>query len=251
MKKYLFIIFSLATFFQLNAQTYQPEKINKKAIKYYDQALEYLQDNAFPESIPFLQKAITADTNYVDAILSLAGVYGFLKQHELSVFNYEWAKRKDTSYFKQFHLPYSINLAGVGKFKEALDAVNYFLAIPKISPNSTKSGNFRKRCYEFALQYQATHPITNYVFAPINLGNNVNSEKSEYYPAVTIDDSLLVFTRRGEGYREDFMQSRIQNNEYQKATVIKGDINIEPSKGAITVSADGEWMIFCWQFWQS
>jgi hypothetical protein len=48
MKKYLFIIFSLATFFQLNAQTYQPEKINKKAIKYYDQALEYLQDNAFP-----------------------------------------------------------------------------------------------------------------------------------------------------------------------------------------------------------
>jgi hypothetical protein len=167
------------------------------------------------------------------------------------VFNYEWAKRKDTSYFKQFHLPYSINLAGVGKFKEALDAVNYFLAIPKISPNSTKSGNFRKRCYEFALQYQATHPITNYVFAPINLGNNVNSEKSEYYPAVTIDDSLLVFTRRGEGYREDFMQSRIQNNEYQKATVIKGDINIEPSKGAITVSADGEWMIFCWQFWQA
>ena len=248
MKKYLFIIFSLATFFQLNAQTYQPEKINKKAIKYYDQALEYLQDNAFPESIPFLQKAITADTNYVDAILSLAGVYGFLKQHELSVFNYEWAKRKDTSYFKQFHLPYSINLAGVGKFKEALDAVNYFLAIPKISPNSTKSGNFRKRCYEFALQYQATHPITNYVFAPINLGNNVNSEKSEYYPAVTIDDSLLVFTRRGEGYREDFMQSRIQNNEYQKATVIKGDINIEPSKGAITVSADGEWMIFAGNF---
>lgn len=73
-------------------------------------------------------------------------------------------------------------------------------------------------------------------------------KKSEYYPSVTIDDSLLVFTRRGEGYREDFMQSKIVNNEYQPATVINGDINIEPSKGAITVSADGEWMIFAGNF---
>jgi tetratricopeptide (TPR) repeat protein len=232
----------------VKSQTYQPEKINKKAIKYYDQAVEYLRDNSLPESIPFLRKAIAADSNYVDAILSLAGVYGQLKKHELSVYNYEWAKRKDTIYFKQYHLPYSINLAGLGKFKEALVAIDYFLAIPKISPNSIKAGNFRKRCYEFALQYESTHPISNYVFAPVNLGDHVNSEKSEYYPSVTIDDSLLVFTRRGEGYREDFMQSKIVNNEYQPATVINGDINIEPSKGAITVSADGEWMIFAGNF---
>ncbi len=246
-KNLLFILFS-CSFFLVKSQTYQPEKINKKAIKYYDQAVEYLRDNSLPESIPFLQKAIAADSNYVDAILSLAGVYGQLKKHELSVYNYEWAKRKDTIYFKQYHLPYSINLAGLGKFKEALVAIDYFLAIPKISPNSIKAGNFRKRCYEFALQYESTHPISNYVFAPVNLGDHVNSEKSEYYPSVTIDDSLLVFTRRGEGYREDFMQSKIVNNEYQPATVINGDINIEPSKGAITVSADGEWMIFAGNF---
>lgn len=248
MKKIFLYILCSCLLLALKAQTYQPEKINKKAIKYYDQAVEYLRDNSLPESIPFLQKAIAADSNYVDAILSLAGVYGQLKKHDLSVYNYERAKRKDTVYFKQYHLPYSINLAGLGKFNDALDAINYFLAIPKISPNSIKAGNFRKRCYEFALQYEATHPISNYVFAPINLGDNVNSEKSEYYPAVTIDDSLLVFTRRGEGYREDFMQSKIVNNEYQKATVINGDINIEPSKGAITVSADGEWMIFAGNF---
>ncbi len=248
MKKNLLIILFSCSFFLVKAQTYQPEKINKKAIKYYDQAVEYLRDNSLPESIPFLQKAIAADSNYVDAILSLAGVYGQLKKHELSVYNYEWAKRKDTIYFKQYHLPYSINLAGLGKFKEALLAIDYFLAIPKISPKSIKAGNFRKRCYEFALQYENTHPISNYVFAPVNLGDHVNSEKSEYYPSVTIDDSLLVFTRRGEGYREDFMQSKIVNNEYQKATVINGDINIEPSKGAITVSADGEWMIFAGNF---
>ncbi len=247
MKKYLLIILCIG-FFQLQAQTYQPEKIKKKAVQYYEQAIEYLRDQSYQESIPFLQKAIAADTNYVDAILSLAGVYGQLKKHDLSVTNYEWAKPKDTTYFKQYHLPYSINLAGMGRFKEALDAVNYFLSIPKISPNSIKAGKFRKRCYEFAFEYQTTHPITNYVFAPENLGDSVNSERSEYYPSITIDDSLLVFTRRGDGYREDFMQSKIANKAYKKATIINGDINLEPSKGAITVSADGEWMIFAGNF---
>ena len=87
MKKIYAIVFLLATF-NLYAQTYQPENINKKAIKIYDKAIEKLQDGLLEEAIPFLQHAIVADSNYVDAILSLAGVYGELKKHELSVTNY-------------------------------------------------------------------------------------------------------------------------------------------------------------------
>jgi len=247
MKKILCFILCFS-FVQLYAQTYQPEKINKKAISVYEQAIEYLQDGMLQESIPLLQKAIGIDTNYVDAILSLAGVYGQLKKHQLSVKNYEWAKAKDSFYFRQYHLPYSINLAGIGKFIEALDAVNYFLAIPKISDNSLKAGNYRKRCYEFALSYSKKQIDTSYVFAPINLGDSINTEFSEYYPNVTIDDSLLVFNRRGVGIREEFMQSKLDSNGYRKATLIKGSINDEPSKGAITISADGEWMIFAGNF---
>ncbi|MBX2931899.1 MAG: PD40 domain-containing protein [Chitinophagaceae bacterium] len=247
MKIFLCIILCFLSV-QLYAQTYNPEKINKKAVKVYEQAVEYLIDGMLQESIPFLQKAIGLDTNYVEAILSLAGVYGQLKKHELSVSYYEWAKRKDTVYFRQYHLPYSINLAGTGKFKEALDAVNYFLSVPKISDNSIKAGNYRKRCFEFALQYSVKHIDTSYVFTPENLGDSINTERSEYYPNVTIDDSLLVFNRRGDGIRENFMQSKIDSNGYRKATLINGSINEEPSKGAITISADGEWLIFAGNF---
>lgn len=248
MKK-IFSILICAVVVSVNAQTYEPEKIKPKAIKIYELAIEKMRDGLYNEAVPILQKSIAADSNYVDAILSLAGVYGELKKHDLSVENYELAKRKDTLYFQQYHLPYSINLAGLGRFTDALQAVNYFLSIPKISDRSIKAGNFRKRCYQFALDYEKNHPNNNYIFAPKNLGDSVNSSKSEYYPSVTIDDSLLVFTKRGEGYREDFMQSKLlPNKQYGKATIINGDINIEPSKGAITVSADGEWMIFAGNF---
>jgi outer membrane protein OmpA-like peptidoglycan-associated protein len=242
------IIILCCSFIQLQAQTYQPEKINKKAVRVYEQAIEFLADGMLQESIPFLQKAIGLDTNYVEAILSLAGVYGHLKKHQLSVDYYEWAKRKDTIFFQQYHLPYSINLAGIGKFKDALDAVNYFLAIPKISDNSIKAGNYRKRCYEFALQYAVKFIDTNYVYVPENLGDSINTENSEYYPNVTIDDSLLVFNRRGVGIREEFMQSKLDSNGFRNATFIAGNINDEPSKGAITISADGEWLIFAGNF---
>lgn len=247
MKWLLTILYSLIVMIT-TAQVYQPEKINKKAIQAYEQAVEYLRDNMLEEAIPHLLKAISLDTNYVDAILSLAGVYGHLKKHEPSVKYYEIAKRKDTAYFRQYHLPYSINLAGLGKFEEALQAVEYFLNIPKLSDRSIKAGNYRKSCYLFALDYKAKHPATDYKFEPINLGDSINTEKSEYYPTLSVDDSLLVFTRRAEGIRENFMQSKLTEHGYQKATLIEGDINNEPSKGAITMSPDGDWMIFAGNF---
>ncbi|MFX7849333.1 hypothetical protein ABTK11_19710, partial [Acinetobacter baumannii] len=48
----------------------------------------------------------------------------------------------------------------------------------------------------------------------------------------------------------DFFQSTINGKTFGKAKAINGDINIEPQKGAITVSQDGEWMLFAGRFSQ-
>lgn len=229
-------------------QTYQPDKVNPKAIAVYERAMTLLTDSKIKDAIPLLERAIVLDENYADAFLSLAGAYGELKNYSKAVEWYEKARDKDSSYFKVYYLPYSINLAGLGRFEEALNAVTIFLSIPNISDRSLKSAGYRKRCFEFAVYYKRNHPNNNYIFEPINLGDSVNSEKSEYYPSLSIDDSLLVFTRRGEGYREDFMESSFSKDHFTKAKLINGDINIEPYKGAITVSADAEWMIFAGNF---
>jgi outer membrane protein OmpA-like peptidoglycan-associated protein len=247
MKKYFNIIFCLL-FVTAKAQTYQPDHINAKAIALYEKAMVQLNDGEIKNAIPLLLKSIALDSTYYDAALSLAGVYGELKNYSKAEEWYEKIKNKDSNYFKVYHLPYSINLAGEGRFAEALDAINIFLSIPNISERSIKSASYRKRCYEFAVDYKTKHTLSDYSFTPVNLGDSVNSEKSEYYPTLTIDDSLLVFTRRGEGFREDFMESNFNNGNFSKAKMIDGDINNEPSKGAITVSSDGDWMIFAGNF---
>lgn len=231
----------------VHAQVYNPEKVKAKAVTQYEKALDMLRDGMIKEAVPVLAESVKEDSNFVDAYLSLAGVLGQLKKYDQSVKLYEKARSKDSLYFQIYNLPYSINLAGQGKFEEALTAIQQFLSYPKLNERSIKSGEYRKRCYEFAIQYAAAHPSGSYHFSPVNLGDSVNTEASEYYPSVTVTDSLLVFTRRTGARREDFIESPISNKGFGKWKLIEGDINEETNKGALSVSQDGEWMLFAGQ----
>ncbi len=227
-----------------SAQVYDPEHVNAKAVSVYEKSLDLLRNGQIAEAAPLLAQSIKLDSNFVDAYLSLAGALGQLKKYEQSIKLYEKARQKDSAYFVIYNLPYSINLAGAEKFDEALDAVNAFLKYPKLNDRSIKSGQYRKRCYEFAINYALQHKDAHYNFSPVNLGDSVNTAQSEYYPSVTVTDSLLVFTRLGNHNREDFIESSITKKGFGQWKMIDGDINIETNKGALSVSQDGEWMVF-------
>ncbi|MEN9598235.1 MAG: hypothetical protein RL596_546, partial [Bacteroidota bacterium] len=243
-----FLIVLLMAYYAGHTQWYDSDKVKEKSAQLYARAVDLLRNEELREAMPYLLNAIEADSNHIDAYLSAAGVFGQLKQYKRSIQFYEKARSKDSIYFGIYNLPYSINLAGEGKFKEALAAIDAFLQLPKLNEKSIKTASYRKKTYAFALAYAANQREDAYQFNPINLGDSVNSSYSEYYPSVTVTDSLLVFTRRGEHLREDFFQSALNGNKFGKAKPINGDINIEPQKGAITVSQDGEWMLFAGRF---
>ncbi len=243
MKQFFFLLFITCTAVA-RAQVYYPEKVSPKTVAVYEKALDLLKDGEIKEAMPLLAQCIKEDSNFVDAYLSLAGALGQVKKYQQSVALYEKARSKDSSYFVLYNLPYSINLAGLGKFEEALKAVQSFLTYPKLNERSIKSAQYRIRCYEFAIAYARKHPAGDYAFLPVNLGDSINTPQEEYYPSVTVTDSLLVFTRRDARQREDFVESAITKNGFRSSKLINGDINIEPRKGAISVSQDGEWLLF-------
>lgn len=240
----LLVFLLIITSFAASAQGYDPEKISKKARDYFDKAMEKVQDGKLQDAAALFKKAADTDPHYMDAILSLAGAYQELKDYKAAVEQLEKARTIDTGYFHFFNLQYSINLAGLGRFNEALDAVNLYLATDKLNDRSRKSGELRRMTYQFALDYAKKHPATNYVFAPRNLGDSVNSTTSEYYPSTTIDGDLFVFTRRERG-GENFYQCKIlPEGKYSHYKLISGKLNDEPYKGAINISQDGEWLLF-------
>ena len=244
-----FIVFILFIFIchHTFSQTYNRDNVSPKAMKLYSKSLGFIADGFYKEAVATLNKTIEADQSFVDAYLSLAGVYGEKKDYANAVINYQLAQQKDTIYFAVYNLPYSINLAGLGKFEEALKAVNFFLAIQNVSDKGLKAAQYRKRCYEFAVDYKAKHPNNNYVFEPVNLGDSINTERSEYYPTLSISDSLLVFTRMSNT-GEYFVKSTLTNNHFTEAQIVEGSINSQALKGGATVSNDGEYLIFAGDF---
>ena len=244
MKK-LILLFITCSLFQASfCQSYDPARVNKKAVIPFDKALEKSQDGKYPEAISLLEQAISIDSKYADAFLLQAAIYGTNKQYAESVAAYEKAFALDSVYTFEYKLPYSINLAGMGEFEKALQAINSLLDNPNINPNTKKAAQYRKRTYEFALEMEKKNHGKNYVFAPQNLGDGVNSEESEYFPSLTIDGNELVFTRRVKGFNEDFFSSQKKYDIWDIAKPLGGNVNTDQNEGAQMISQDGQWLVF-------
>ena len=242
--KTTFLLLILNSLFLIcTAQWYDPEKVNKKAGEVYGIAYEEAQEGKYNESIAHLAEALKLDAKFVDVYLSRAGIYANLKNYTASVNDFETALQMDSVYSKTYLLPYSISLAGKGNFVKALAAVNEFLNSPDLNKQSIQAGNYRKAVYEFAVEYAKNHPSGNYIFAPVNLGDSINSTALEYFPSLTIDGSKMIFTRRINN-DEDFYESNFMNGVWSKARPVGGKINTNFNEGAQNISQDGQWLIF-------
>ena len=223
---------------------YDINKVDKKAVALYEKALELADMNKYKEAIGFLQQSISRDDRYIDAYLSLAGIYGQLKDYAQSVMIYEKAMALDPAYTAEYALPYAINLAGKGEFEKALQVVNTFLQKQNLHANTKKAAEYRQKCFQFAVTYSKNQANKSYVFTPKNLGDAVNSPELEYFPSMPIDGRLLVFTRRLGGMNEDFFAAEKTTDAWGKAIRLPGFINTPQNEGAQNISQDGEWLVF-------
>lgn len=236
---FVFILSYLCT----NAQWYNPDKVNKKAGEIYGQAYEEATQGSYTAALKHLREALAIDPKFVDVYLSRAGIYAELKNYTASVNDFETGLKMDSVYSKTYLLPYSISLAGIGKFDKALATVNEFLATPNLNQQSIKAGNYRKSTYTFAIDYEKKHPVKNYIFSPVNLGDSINTKDLEYFPSLTIDGSKMIFTRRVAN-DEDFYESDLVNGKWNKAQPLGGKVNTNLNEGAQNISQDGQFLVF-------
>lgn len=243
MNKLLLLLICFLTGSAAFSQWYDSEKIDKKASTLFNLAYSNAQNGDFEYAKKLLGESIKIEPRFVDAYLSMAGVLGEQKRYDSAASYYEKALALDSVYSKYYLLPYSIDLAGSGKFSEALKAVDQFLQIQNLNDRSLQAGNFRKKTYQFALDMMGKRN-KDWVFAPVNLGDSVNTRDLEYFPTLTIDGKKLIFTRR-IGNNEDFYVSDKIPDGWSKAVPLPGNINsLEYNEGAETISQNGRWLIF-------
>jgi outer membrane protein OmpA-like peptidoglycan-associated protein/tetratricopeptide (TPR) repeat protein len=243
--KYLLVILVSLSALTASAQ-YNPELINKKAVKLLEEASEkFSQDGDYATALRLLQDAVKTDPNYLLAYLSIAGIYAEQKKYDSAIHYYQKWLYVDSNYFKEYNLPYAVSLAGKGEFEKAIKTLDFFLTTPNLNESSLKIANYRMKCFQFALNYPKKYNTDiSYQFKPQNLGDSVNSSESEYFPTLTIDGKKLVFTRRLRGLNEDFFEINKKGNSWSVAKSLTGSINTNNNEGAQTISLDGQWLIF-------
>ncbi len=244
MKLFAFVLLCVAMGPSVAIAQYNPDKIGRKALSLYEQAMEQGREGNFTAGIRLLQDAVKIEPGFADAYLSIAGMYGEQKNYDRAIEFYEKARSVDNTYFRDYNLPYSINLAGRGEFEKALAAVQQFLQTPGLRESSVKAGAYRERTYRFAIEMDQKLKASNYRFEPKNMGDSINSQVSEYYPTVTIDGSKFVYTRRVRNYNEDFFEALSTEKGWSQSRALIGSINTQQNEGAQVISQDGEWLIF-------
>ncbi|MFN5937208.1 MAG: tetratricopeptide repeat protein, partial [Sphingobacteriales bacterium] len=150
----------------------QGTKVSKQTQKLYQQAMSAAEEGNYRVAISLLTTLINSDKFFPDAWLSRAGLHGELRLYPKAVADYEEAFKLNP-HATEYKLPYSINLAGMGQFEKALDAVNDFLALPNLNESSRKAATYRKSSYEFAIQQAKESASKNYIFEPKNLGDSI------------------------------------------------------------------------------
>ncbi|MBT6808265.1 MAG: OmpA family protein [Flavobacteriales bacterium] len=154
---------------------------------------------------------------------------------EIEFFNY-YNKNSVSSFYPVFLLAEMFYKEG-----EYVIALRNFYLSATLSGEENKHKRYIDNC-RFAIDSKEN--LVEFEFE--NMGENINSEFSEYLPFISADGNDFIFTRlieneKGE-LQEDFYQSKNNNGIWNKA--IPMEINTPQNEGSVSVAVNGDFLIY-------
>jgi len=244
------IIFFLLFFSIAKAQdVYDLSTKNKKAIKSFNKSLDYIKIKDYNAAEKEVKKAIKLAPEFTEAYMLLGDIYADNKRIEEASELYYKAIELSQNKKPSLYFIYANFLIKCGKYEESKKNYQKYLELnqnKKLNSEIINSIEKNISICDFAIE-AISNPVP---FTPVNLGENINSEYDEYSPAITADDSILLYTRLIKDIRndkrvhEDFFLSNKSNNIWQKSINLGSPVNTYNNEGQPTLSTDGKVLIF-------
>ena len=247
MKTSLFFILIILSAFSFG-QSYSTQ--NKKAIKLFEQAKIATNTNSYDKSLSLLKDAIALDPTFLEAYLLNSDIYQELDSVSQQIKSLEAAIRINTSKYPKSHFTLGNAYYRSGFYQKAVESYRRYLEAPdKKGVFVSKAKQSIEKCAGAVNLLK--HPVP---FHSKNLGPNINSPDDEYWPSLTVDGKMIIFTRLlGAGgqknakslamAQEDFYTSQFDSNEWQPSEPLSS-INTIYNEGAQSISSDGKLLFF-------
>ena len=213
---------------------------DKKATKRYSQATELYGQGMRVEALVKLDEATRFDEEYFDAFMLKGQIFAEMKEWKKGAdalnraFEIEPSEREDwqESLVSMYHRG--------GMYKEAYHALEV--------GEQLRGWQMQSDLLESSVRFANTAIDAPSEFHPTALLGDVNSELSEYYPALYSSGDRMVFTRelvypnRSFG-QEDFYEARKEGDEWWTVRSI-GEVNTPRNEGAPSIRGDGRLLVF-------
>lgn len=229
---------------------------NKKAIKYFEEALEINRkvdpqtgEKDYEAIIELLNKAIDKDEDFAEAHRFLGNTYAENGEGEKAVKSFETAiqKKPNISPTGLIHFEIARTAFYYGLYEDAKKHATYFIKHRNANPDYIASAREIHDNAAFAIEAMK-NPVD---FEPFNLGNRINTAAPEYFPTITTDDKTLLYTRMVDdqrnpyGKQEDFFVThQKEDGSWETGYSISGVINTPFNEGAPSFNPDGKSLVF-------
>lgn len=240
----------LAIVFLLFINAYVSAQDNKKVIDLCKKAKSELNAKNFDKTANLLQKAKKIDSTFADIYVIQGDMYNFTLKSPEAADSYNKALSLNPNLKPILYFITAEEELKCGRYAAALE--HYHTYLDKTLPQCPllKEVNKGIQTCEFAIEAMK-NPMA---FEPVNMGSNINSEYDEYLPAVTADESEIIFTvlrPRDEKTicnfclnEEDFYASNKIEGEWQPRYALEEPINSNYNEGAQCISPDGHYLFF-------
>jgi len=239
------VIFFLLISVSLNAQKFHTN--SSRALNAYSTGEKQYDYLYFDSAEKYLKEAINIDKNFYEAYVLLGEMLFKLRRFSESASYYRGAVKIDSLYYKPLFFELATAELMSGQYDRALV---HFRAYIELNQNNEKNRDAAlkgiKDC-EFAIK-AIENPVP---FNPFNIGDSVNSENDEYWPSITVDGQMLLFTRQERiggktniRSQEDFYISKMTDNGWGRSFNAGAPLNTPRNEGAQSVTSDGTGMYF-------
>ena len=221
-----------------------------KTAKFIDprEAKEHFSHNNFLAAIPIYKQLLKAEPTNVEYNQKIGLCYLYTNINKSLAIPYlETASKLDKGDKEVlYHLGLAYQYAS--RFDDAIKSYNkYKVGLPM---KELERIEHQIETCENGIVY-VKHPV-NVTFQ--NLGKEINSEFSDYYPFVPADESFIIFTSRRKDnvggqvevdgyYSSDIYISTPKDDIWTKPKNMGGTINTRYDEQAVSLSADGQMML--------
>ena len=247
LKPLLLTIFFVLSSNILFSQSYKSP--SKKAVKYFEKARqEFLKDNT--KSLVYVEKALSFDENYLDALLLKAELCQTMLRDSLALITYNHIFDIDSLAYPKSAISMAKIYMKYFRYDESINLLKWFLSlqnqkeiIRNIAEKELVLAEFRKNLYENPVSYN-----------PKNIGGIINSSDdayiNQYYPA----EDKIVFTnfhRYENIVSENVFVSNKMDSLWIMPKPLLENIDSYGDVGAANISSDGNEIYFSGCGWKN